>query len=115
MTTKPITDRVPANEAEVLMAKFKETHDTIDRPEKFAIMFCSVAESQTAVREKLVSILQTSIKHDVETREQVKNILLEIYAEDWKSFIRSSIGKIAIFVWTVITLIIGAIINSYLP
>jgi hypothetical protein len=47
--------------------------------------------------------------------EQVKNILLEIYAEDWKSFIRSSLGKIAIFVWTVITLIISAIINSYLP
>jgi len=72
-------------------------------------------ESQTAVREKLVSILQSSIKLDVETREQVKNILLEIYAEDWKSFIRSSLGKIAIFVWTVITLIISAIINSYLP
>jgi hypothetical protein len=111
---KPITDRVPAQEAEDLMAKFKKTHDTIDRPEKFAVMFCSVAESQTAVRQKLVSILQTSIQHDVETRQEVKKILLEIYNEDWKSFVRSAIGKVAILAWTAISLVIGAVINNYL-
>lgn len=114
MANKPLTDRVPVQEAQDLMAKFQKTHDTIDRPEKFALMFCDVAESQSAVRQKLVSILQTSIQHDVDTRQEVKKVLLEIYNEDWKSFVRTSLGKIAIVLWTVASIAIGSMIDKYL-
>jgi hypothetical protein len=74
---------------------------------KFAEMFCKVAESQSAVRQKLMEVLRAAIQHDVDTRKEVKKVLKEIYDEDWKRFIRSTGAKIGAVVWTLLTLAIG--------
>lgn len=89
------------------------THEIVDRPEKFAEMFCNVAQSQSAVRSKLMEVLRTAIQNDVETRREVKKVLKEIYDEDWKKFARSTGGKIAAVVWTLVTLAIGYFFKTY--
>ena len=97
-----LQDRIPSSISHELLADLKKTHDIIDRPEKFAEMFTKVADTQNAVREKLSQILILSIQHDVPAREEMKKVLKEIYDEDWKYFIKSAYGKIALLVWTLL-------------
>lgn len=97
-----VQDRIPSSISQELLDGFKKTHDIIDRPEKFAEMFTKVADSQTAVRDKLSQILMLSIQHDVPTRQEVKKVLKEIYDEDWKHFIKSAWGKLALLAWTLL-------------
>lgn len=101
-TENSLQDRIPSSISHELLESFKKTHNIIDRPEKFAEMFTSVAESQNAVRNKLAEILVLSIQHDVPTRAEMKKVLKEIYDEDWKRFIRSAWGKLALLGWTLL-------------
>lgn len=108
------SERIPGNLGEDVVKKLLHTHEIVDRPEKFAEMFCTVAESQNAVRQKLIEILRTSIQHDVESRKEIKKVLKEIYDEDWKHFIRSIWGKVAAILWTILTLGLGYLFKKYL-
>ena len=100
--TNNLQDRIPSSISQELLNSFKKTHDIIDRPEKFAEMFTNVADSQNAVRDKLAQILILSIQHDVPTRQEMKKVLKEIYDEDWKHFIKSAWGKLALLGWTLL-------------
>lgn len=86
----------------------------IDRPEKFAEMFCSVAETQVSVRKKLIDILKEAVKTDTEAREAMKVILKEIYADDFKYWFRSVWGKIAIGLWTLLVVVATAWATNFL-
>lgn len=97
-----LQDRIPSSISQELLESLKKTHDIIDRPEKFAKMFTEVADSQSLVREKLSQILILSIQHDVPTRTEMKKVLKEIYDEDWKHFIKSAWGKLALLGWTLL-------------
>lgn len=107
-------ERIPGNLGDDVVKKLLHTHEIVDRPEKFAEMFVTVAQSQNAVREKLVEILRSSIQHDVESRREIKRVLKEIYDEDWRKFIRSAWGRLALVVWTVITLLLGYLFKRYI-
>lgn len=112
---KEVQDRIPSSlVSDELLEQLKHTHEIIDRPEKFASMFCDVAATQNAVREKLVEILTTSIQHDVNARKEVKKVMKELYDEDWRKFVRSAWGKIALVLWTAISTGIGFWINHWL-
>jgi len=110
--TAQLGERIPGNLGDDVVKKLLHTHEIVDRPEKFAEMFTTVAESQNAVRQKLVEILRTSIQHDVESRKEIKKVLKEIYDEDWKHFIRSAWGKIGLAIWTAVSVAIGIWVKS---
>lgn len=91
-----------------LFENLKKTSAIIDRPEKFAQMFCSVADTQIDIRQKLSSILLLSIQKDIASRDEIKKVLIEIYKEDWRRFVRSAWGKIGFVVWTLFTALFSA-------
>lgn len=111
-TTDQHGERIPSNLGEDVVAKLLHTHEIVDRPEKFAEMFCEVAKTQSAVREKLIEILSSAIQYDVESRKAVKQVLKELHDEDWKHFIRSAWGKIGLALWTAISVAIGIWVKS---
>jgi arsenate reductase-like glutaredoxin family protein len=107
-------ERIPASLSDDVLQKLLHTHNIVDRPEMFAEMFCKIAETQSAVRTKLMEVLRVAIQHDVPTRSEVKKVLKEIYDEDWKRFIRSTGAKIGAVVWTLITLAAGYFFKKYI-
>jgi hypothetical protein len=114
MTDEPHNERIPASLSDDVLKKLLHTHDIVDRPEMFAEMFCKVAESQSAVRTKLMGVLIIAIQNDVETRNEMKKVLKEIYDEDWKRFIRSTGAKVGAIVWTIVTLALGYFFRKYI-
>ena len=91
--------------------KLEKTHDTIDRPEKFAALFCKVAKEQVAVQELLSKMINRSIQSE-ESKKHLTGVIRHINSQEWKSFVRSTGGKTALAIWTVITLFLGAYFGS---
>lgn len=91
--------------------KLQKTHDTLDRPEKFAELFCDVAKKQVVVQDLLRSMIQKTIQSE-ESKKHITGLIRQINKDEWKSFVRSAWGKVALVVWTVCTIALGAFFDK---
>jgi hypothetical protein len=93
--------------------KLDRAHDIIDRPEKFAAHFRTVARTQTDIKRVIVEIIRECLESDIDAKKQLKNLIREVEQENWKSFLKSTWGKVGVGIWTVITLALGAFFTHF--
>ncbi|QQR61107.1 hypothetical protein IPH19_01410 [Candidatus Uhrbacteria bacterium] len=86
----------------------KTVHDAIDRPDKFAELFCQAAKTQTSVKEVLWEQIRSILTTDVEARNALKVIVREVEKEDVRIFGK----KIGFGVWTLFTIGMGAFLGA---
>lgn len=107
----------PPNEDEVFNAeskiKLEKAHKIADRPDEFAKLFCKVAKEQTIVQDMINDMIRKALNTDVSSRGALQGLIQVAYKEDWKAFVKSAWGKIALVVWTLITALISAWIGSH--
>lgn len=80
----------------------------LEQPDKFSDIFCNAAKTQKSIDNVLKDTIRELLKHDKETLEHVKNVQRQVNKED----IRNIIKQIGWGGWTLITVIITAIITS---
>lgn len=106
----------PAQDGEVFDApaklKLDKAHDLVDRPEKFAKLFCDVAKNQVSVQALIKEMIRESVATDPKSREALLGLIRQALREDWKTWVRSAWGKAGLALWTAGTLALGAWINS---
>lgn len=90
--------------------KLKKVHEMLEQPDKFAEVFCKVAETQIKVRDIFRKEILKSISTDVDCRNHLKGIIRKVEREDVIVFGK----KIGFGVWTIIVFILGAIVNAFL-
>lgn len=88
--------------------KLDQAYEAIDRPDRFAKIFCKVAEDQVMVQKTINKLIQKALAQDVDSRSALKGIVRQVLKEDWRSFVRSTGGKLAILLWTLAVLFLGA-------
>lgn len=67
-------------------AVLKETKDKLDRPDKFADIFCQAAKSQVKIKDCLGKIIREMITKDAQVNQHLNNAFKEIIAKDTKIF-----------------------------
>lgn len=106
----------PAQQDEVFDApsklKLEKAHDVLDRPEKFAKLFCDVAKNQVSVQALIKDMIRDSLNNDTKARESLLGLIRHAMREDWRVWLRSAWGKAGLALWTVATIGLGAWINS---
>ncbi|HDV5783368.1 TPA: hypothetical protein RJD83_000280 [Legionella pneumophila] len=80
----------------------------LEQPDKFAELFCNAAAKQKSIDNVLKDIVRELLKHDKETVERIKTIQKEVNKDDWKTIIK----KIGVSGWSILLLIIGALISG---
>jgi len=90
--------------------QLKKVHETIDQPDKFAEVFCKAAESQVSIKEIFTKEILKSISTDVNCKNALKEIIRQVEKEDIMIFGK----KIGLAVWSIIMLVVGAIISKYI-
>lgn len=94
--------------------KLEKAHDLLDRPEKFAKLFCDVAKNQVTVQTLLKEMIREALRGDTESREALMKLIRQAMKEDWRTWARSAWGKVGLAAWTVVTLAIGAYLDTLL-
>jgi rubrerythrin len=89
-------------------ASFEKLQASIEQPDKFAKIFCDAAKTQKTIDDALKEVLRSLIKHDNDTRNSLKDILREVEKEELKSYLK----KIGFGGWTILVVIITAILQS---
>ncbi len=92
--------------------KLDKTHDVLDRPEKFAKLFCDVARKQVDMQTFLKEVMRELIATDPKARDSLLGLIRQAMKEDWKSWLRSRGGMVIFGIWTLITIAFGAWISS---
>jgi hypothetical protein len=69
---------------------------------KFSKVFCSAAESQTNIKSYMKDLIKTEIKDDKEIKEVIKQSILEVESESWKSQLKSWGNKIERLIWLIV-------------
>lgn len=113
--TQASSDRVTSDKADMLapfVSKLDETHNKIFHPDQFAEIFVNAAKSQTSVKEHIRSELLESLTLDAQSRRALKEIIKECFKDDWRAFLVSTGGKVTFAIWSVLTIALGAWLNS---
>lgn len=92
--------------------KLEKAHDVLDRPEKFAKLFCDVAKNQVSVQTLLKEMIRESLTSDTKSRDALLGLIKQAMRDDWRIWLRSAWGKAGLAIWTVATIALGAWINS---
>lgn len=67
-------------------AVLQETKDKLDRPDKFAEIFCQAAKSQVKIKECLSKIIRELVTKDTAVNQHLNNAFKEIIKKDTKAF-----------------------------
>lgn len=86
----------------------KSLSEKIEQPDKFAHVFCEAAKSQKTIDEVLKEIIRKLLKHDYETIEHLKALQRQVDREDWRYVVK----KVGLTGWSIIMVILGAIITA---
>lgn len=67
-------------------AILQETRDKLDRPDKFAEIFCQAAKSQVKIKEYLGKLIREQITKDTAVNQHLINSFKRIIKDDTKAF-----------------------------
>lgn len=67
-------------------AILKETKDKLERPDKFADIFCQAAKSQVKIKDCLGKIIREMITKDTQVNQHLNNAFKDIIVKDTKIF-----------------------------
>lgn len=67
-------------------ALLKETKDKLDRPDKFAEIFCQAAKSQVKIKEHLSKLIREQITKDTAVNDHLNNTFRKIIKNDTRAF-----------------------------
>jgi hypothetical protein len=81
-----------------------------EQPDRFAQIFCKAAEKQKSIDEVLQKNIKHLLQHDKETIDCIKNLQRQVDKEDWRYFLK----KMGIGGWTIIVVILTALIDRWL-
>jgi hypothetical protein len=103
---------VPEPELEVFdfasKLKLDKTHDLLDRPEKFAKFFVDVSIAQTAIQNRINEMIRKALKDDNDSKKALIELIKSAQKEDWRAFVKSAWGKVALGIWTLIVALFSA-------
>lgn len=88
--------------------KLQTAHEAVERPDKFAELFCKAAKTQTAIKDILWDELRKLLASDQAARESLKGIIREVEKEDWKFLGK----KFFIGIWTLVVIVLTSIANA---
>ncbi len=89
-------------------AKLQKAHTLADRPDKFAETFEKAAQSQVKIKETLKKEIRDILATDVDARASLKNVIRQVEKEELWIYTK----KFGFAVWTVGSIIIGAVIQA---
>jgi hypothetical protein len=90
--------------------KLDKAHDILQHPDLFAEVFCKVAETQSKVKEIIMAEIRKATENDNDTKKFLKEIIKQVEKEEMWIWGK----KIGFAVWTVLILIVGALITKYI-
>lgn len=103
----------PKNDNFDIEGKYKETYETIDRPEKFAELFCKVAESQTNIQDFLKKFVINFTKENPEFKKELRQLIKDEFKKDYRAWLRTTAGKIGFAIWTILIIILTTLISKW--
>jgi hypothetical protein len=86
----------------------KTLSDNINRPDKFAEIFCAAAKKQKMIDDCLKEIMRDLLSHDHATKERVKLIIEDHEKQNLKFLYK----KIGFTLWSLFLLCLGAILPT---
>lgn len=87
--------------------ELKTTVDKIDRPDKFAVLFCEAAQTQVAIKNRLGEVVKEIIADDKSVKEKIKELLKEIQRDN----IRFMLSGVTWVLTSAISAAIGSIVT----
>ena len=94
-------------------AILQETKDKLERPDKFADIFCEAAKSQIKINKTIVKIIKETVSKDVELNNHFNSMFVNIVKKDTKQFF-SSLWRKGIWIITVIGSVILTLLTQFL-
>ncbi|MEI8295358.1 MAG: hypothetical protein WCG04_02400 [Alphaproteobacteria bacterium] len=94
----------------VIEGKVAEISANIEQPDKFAEIFCKAAKTQKSIDLTLRDILVELIAKDAATKESISLLVQQIDRNNWKILT----NKVFIWITTMVSTIVGALIYRYL-
>jgi hypothetical protein len=91
--------------------KLNLAHDILQHPDKFAEVFVKAAQTQVSVKQLIRTEIRECLASDVDSIKYLKSLIADHIKEDWKAFLRTWIGKIALLMWTVLVALIGVLVG----
>ena len=79
-------DKINAPDGYDASAILQETKDKLDRPDKFAEIFCQAAKSQVKIKECLSKIIRELVTKDTSVNQHLNNTFKDIIKKDTKAF-----------------------------
>lgn len=86
--------------------EFKATLDKIERPDKFAEVFCTAAKSQVSIKEVLADLVKDNFINNKEVRDSIKMLVKDVVKEDKAFFFKMTWEKVKYL----FNLLLGAVI-----
>ena len=98
----------------VIQDKLTEVYSKLLTPHLFEVVLCGAMKSQSNIKDAIKTILLEQMAMDSPARGEIKKLLKEIVMEDWKLWLRTTLGKVLTVVGAVALLIAGALIHKYI-
>ena len=105
----PLEERLVAVEEQS-----KESHDKLLTPHLFEVVLCDAMKTQSNIKGAIKVILLEQLATDSPARIEIKKILKEIVNDDWKLWMRTTLGKVVTVGGAIILLVIGALIQKWI-
>lgn len=114
-STIEVQDQISSADARAVfnaeaLSKLNKAHDTIEHPDKFADVFCNAAETQSKVKDVIKKQIEVSTATDPAVRKSLKEIVKEVEKEEMWIWGK----KIGFAAWTVLILVMGALLNKWI-
>jgi hypothetical protein len=94
--------------------KLDTAHEILQRPDKFAKLFCDAANKQVDIQNTIKKFIKDSLESDIQTRNALKGMIRHENKESWKAFMMSTGGKIGLGIWTIVTILLTVLAERYL-
>jgi translation elongation factor EF-4 len=101
------TTRSPVDDFDPKEA-IQELSDNLNQPHKFAETFCEAAKTQKIIDDILKGIIKEVIQKDSDARDCIKYLVRDTNKENWRVFI----AKIGVGLWTLIVMVITALVTA---
>jgi len=90
-----------------LKKRFKILEDKFGTNEKIADTLCQTDEKASKFSEMLEKRFVKLLQTDGSSKKQIRSMVSEQLKQNWKGFVLSVGGKIALLIWTIFTLWLG--------
>ena len=61
----------------------------------------------------IIEIIRECLESDVDARKQFKNMIREVESENWKAFLKTTWGRIALGLWTLVVIAVTAFAEAW--